>query len=46
MRRSAIVFLILVAGLLAAGCTNPSGGGGSSAGAPAPASAAPVVPGY
>jgi predicted small secreted protein len=47
MRRSAIALVIIVAGMLAAACTNPSSGSGSSAGAPAPAaSSAPVVPGY
>jgi hypothetical protein len=46
MRRSAIALVILIAGLLAVGCTQPQGGGGSSA-APAPAaSSAPVAPGY
>lgn len=42
MRRSVIAFVIVVAGLLATGCTQPSGGGGGSA---APASAAPAASG-
>lgn len=52
MRRSVIAFLIVAAGLLAAACTQPSGGAAGSAGAPAvpaasaPASAEPVEPGY
>jgi len=50
MRRSVIAFVIVVAGLLAAACTQPSGGAAGSAGttvAPAaPASAEPVKPGY
>ncbi len=49
MRRSVIAFVVVV-GLLAAACTQPSGGAAGSAGttvAPAaPASAEPVKPGY
>jgi hypothetical protein len=46
MRRS-VIALVIAAGLLAAACTQPSGGAGGSQAAPAaPASAAPVKPGY
>jgi hypothetical protein len=54
MRRSAIAFVIIVAGLLATACTQPSSGGAAAPSAPAvsaaPASAAPAPsagkPGY
>ena len=44
MRRTVIGLAIIVAGLLTAACTAPSGGaGGSPASSDAPASAAPTV---
>lgn len=50
MRRSLIAFAIIVAGLLAAACTAPSGGAGASPAASAAPAATPapsvVAPGY
>jgi hypothetical protein len=45
MRRSLIAFVIIVAGVLAAACTAPSGGAsGSPAASAAPAPAASAAP--